>query len=113
MIVWLNYFLNAAIKFKTKLWKPPKISFETLDVYDDVCVPGNTWKSLKKLMLKSSYKINYDYLLNKLLIAGIKFKMKLWKPPKMSFEILDVYDDVWVPGKKCKSVKKLMNNSSF
>jgi hypothetical protein len=39
--------------------------------------------------------------------------MKLWKPPKISFETLDEYDDVWVPGKKCKSVKKLMNNSSF
>jgi len=41
----------AEIKFKTKLWKPPKMSFETLDVYDEVWVPGNTWKSLKKLII--------------------------------------------------------------
>ncbi|CAL6997188.1 protein of unknown function [Lactiplantibacillus plantarum] len=102
LLVNYNYLLNklliAGIKFKMKLCNPPKMSFETLDEYDDVCVPGNTWKSLKKLIVKSSYKINYDYLLNKLLIAGIKFKMKLWKPPKMSFETLDEYDDVWVPG---------------
>ena len=42
IIVWLNYFLNAAIKFNTKLWKPPKISFDTLDVYEEVWVPGKT-----------------------------------------------------------------------
>ena len=47
----LNKLLIAGIKFKIKLWKPPKMSFETLDVYDDVCVPGNTWKSLKKLIM--------------------------------------------------------------
>ena len=58
ILLWLcDYFLKAAIKFNTKLWKPPKISFETLEVYDDVWVPGNTWKSLKKLMFVSSYKL--------------------------------------------------------
>lgn len=30
----------ALITFKIKLCKPPKMSFETLDEYDDVCVPG-------------------------------------------------------------------------
>ena len=43
-----------------KLWKPPKMSFETLDVYDDVWVPGKIWKSLKKLIVNSSSFLNFQ-----------------------------------------------------
>ena len=55
-----------------------------------------------------NYLVNSAYLLNKPLIAGIKFKMNEWNPPKMSLETLEVYEEVWVPGKMWKSLKKLM-----
>jgi len=36
------------------------MSFETLDVYDDVWVPGKIWKSLKKLIVNSSSFLNFQ-----------------------------------------------------
>ena len=74
-------------------------------------LPGTHTSSYTSSVSNDIFGGFHSFVLN--LIAGIKFKMKLWKPPKMSLETLEVYDDVWVPGKKCKSVKKLMNNSSF
>ena len=51
---------------------------------------------------------NSAYLLNKPFNAETKFKMNECKPPNGSFETLDEYDEVWVPGKMWKSLKKLM-----
>ena len=54
MILLQNKPLSAETKFKMNEWNPPNGSFETLDEYDEVCVPGNTCKSVKKLILFAS-----------------------------------------------------------
>jgi len=54
----INYALTAAITFNTNWYKVPNGWLLTELVCDEVCVPGNTCKSLKNPIVISSLIIN-------------------------------------------------------